>query len=145
MNIDNNAGKIWTYIWGQFLNQLQSIVIGKKEYKEKDDKNDVIWLLEQLKLGSAGIDTNSNKYDNLIEQVLTVFTMRQRDNESNDEYLNRFKSNLQTLELAGGGDFFYSKKLDVEITPSTTDEHIQEAKDRFKSCTFHEAIRPSSL
>ena len=114
---------------GQCSNQLQSIVIGKKEYKEKDDKNDVIWLLEQLKLGSAGIDTNSNKYDNLIEQVLTVFTMRQRDNESNDEYLNRFKSNLQTLELAGGGDVFYSKKLDGKITISTTDEHIQEAKD----------------
>eukprot|EP00957_Ditylum_brightwellii_P091913 6998607-Ditylum_brightwellii.AAC.1 len=74
--------------------------MGLSEYEDKAAECDVIWLLENLKLATAGINSKSNKYDNFIEAILTVFTMRQGDTELNDGFLKRFKANAQTLELA---------------------------------------------
>eukprot|EP00957_Ditylum_brightwellii_P061817 4691401-Ditylum_brightwellii.AAC.1 len=58
----------------------------------------------------AGIDSKSNKDDNLIEAILKFFTMQQGDTESNDGFLKQFKVNAQTLELAGGEHIFCKGK-----------------------------------
>eukprot|EP00957_Ditylum_brightwellii_P205800 15345491-Ditylum_brightwellii.AAC.1 len=98
--IVNNIDKIFSYTWGQCTSSLQSVIVGLSEYEDKAAECDVIWLLKNLKLATASIDSKSNKYDNLIEAILTFFTMRQGDTKSNDEFLKRFKANAQTLELA---------------------------------------------
>eukprot|EP00957_Ditylum_brightwellii_P066707 5062057-Ditylum_brightwellii.AAC.1 len=65
--------------------------MGLSKYEDKAAECDVTWLLENLKLATASIEFKSNKYDNLIEAMLTFFTMQQGDTESNDGFLKRFK------------------------------------------------------
>eukprot|EP00957_Ditylum_brightwellii_P154757 11778652-Ditylum_brightwellii.AAC.1 len=74
--IDDNIDKTFSYAWGQCTSSLQSVIVGLSEYEDKAAECDIIWLLENLKLATAGIDSKSNKYDNLIEAILTFFTMR---------------------------------------------------------------------
>ena len=37
--------------------------------------------------------------------MMSFFTVRQVETESNNSFLNRFKSNVQNLELVGGINF----------------------------------------
>ena len=50
----------------------------------------------------------------LHKTLMFFFTMRQGESESNDLFLNRFKSNVQNLELVGGRKFLYiTENLDL--------------------------------
>ena len=131
--IDENIDKIFSYIWGQCTSGLQSVIVEMDDYEDKASECDVIWLLEQLKLATSGIDNTTNKYDNLIETILTLFTMRQGDTESNDSFLKRFKSNVQSFELAGGEHLFHGEKLEGKLTD---DKEKKEASERFKAVLF---------
>ena len=51
---------------------------------------------------TVGIDSKSNRYKNLLSILLNLLTMRQGEIETLDGYLQRFKSNIQTVELVGG-------------------------------------------
>eukprot|EP00957_Ditylum_brightwellii_P123015 9379494-Ditylum_brightwellii.AAC.1 len=68
--IDDNIDKIFAYTCGQCTSSLQLVIIGLSKYEDKAATCDVIWLLENHKLTTAGIDSKSNKYDNLIEAIL---------------------------------------------------------------------------
>ena len=127
--IDENMDKIFSYIWDQCTSGLQSAIIGMDEYEDKSSECDVIWLLEQLKLVTSGIDKTTDKYGNLIKTIMTLFTMRQGDTESNDGFLRRFKSNVQSFELAGGEHLFHGEKLEGTLT---TDKEKKEASERLK-------------
>eukprot|EP00957_Ditylum_brightwellii_P050445 3825520-Ditylum_brightwellii.AAC.1 len=68
--IDDTIDKIFAYTWGQCTSSLQLVIVGLPKYEDKAAICGVIWLLENLKLATAGIDSKSNKYDNLIEAIL---------------------------------------------------------------------------
>ena len=65
---------------------------------------------------------------------MTLFTMRQGDIEPNDGYLIRFKSNVQSLELAGGEHIFTSEK--IEGGSFAEDNAKKAAMERFKAVLF---------
>ena len=63
-------------------------------------------MFGQIKIvTTAGIDNKSNKFKNLQTALLQLITMCQGDTEANDKFLNRFKSNVQTVELSGGEQY----------------------------------------
>ena len=64
-------------------------------------------LLKNVKKITAGIDNKDNKKSMLHEALISFFTMRQGETESNNSFLNRFKSNVQNFELVGGSNFLY--------------------------------------
>ena len=103
--LKNNINKVYAIIWGQCSSSLQAVIKGDDNFDIRHRRRDVVWLLTQIKTVSAGIDNKSNRYKNLYGALLQLLTMRQGENESNDKYLTRFKSNIQTTELAGGKDF----------------------------------------
>ena len=108
--LKNNMSKIYVIVWGQCSSCLQAIIKGDNDYDSKHKRRDVIWLFDQIKITTAGIDNKSNKYKNLLASLMTLFTMRQGETESNDKFLTRFKSNVQTVELSGGNDFLIPLK-----------------------------------
>jgi hypothetical protein len=63
--------------------------------------------------------------------------MRQYDNETNDDYLTRFKSMVETLILAGGEHILVSKELigkdDLSLA---TKEELNEEKQKFMATCF---------
>ena len=123
----NNIEKIYATIWGQCTQSLQGIVRNIDEYKKKAQSFDVIWLLEQLKKITSGIDVKLNKRAVLHDQLLTFLTMRQGATESNDDYVKRFTSNLQVLELAGGGHILCSPTIMEKAGTTATDDEIKGA------------------
>eukprot|EP00957_Ditylum_brightwellii_P004364 330947-Ditylum_brightwellii.AAC.1 len=128
--IDDNIDKIFAYTWGQCTSSLILLIVGLSKYEDKAATCDMIWLLENLKLATAGIDSKSNKYDKLIEALLMFFTMRQGVMESNNGFLKLFKANAQTLELAGGEHIFCSSQLEGD---SLSDNKKRAAVEQFKA------------
>ena len=55
-----NTTKTYHLIWGQCSPALQSQLMGDTEYMEKSTSCDCVWLLEALRLLSAGVDKHSN-------------------------------------------------------------------------------------
>ena len=43
----DNKIKLYTYIWGQCSSRVKSVIMGDATYKEKDDRKDVLWLLQK--------------------------------------------------------------------------------------------------
>ena len=89
---------------------------------------------------TVGIDSKSNRYKNLLSILLNLLTMRQGEIETLDGYLQRFKSNIQTVELVGGTEC---------LIPAFTGLAPAEAKDvkkekfmaiMFLCCSDHKAF-----
>ena len=51
--------------------------------------------MEELEKITAGVDVNTNPSLPLIEQLISLVTMRQFQTETNDEYLGRFNYELK--------------------------------------------------
>ena len=100
--LKNNISKVHDIVWGQCTSNLQAVIKGDHDFETKNKKRDVLWLFGQIKIVTAGIDNKSNKYKNLQTALLQLLTMCQGETEANDKFLNRFKSNVQTVELSGG-------------------------------------------
>ena len=132
-NLKNNMNKIYAIVWGQCSSSLQAVLKGDDDFERKHKKRDAVWLLEQIKVVTSGIDNKSNKYKNLLATLTQLFTMRQGDTEANDKFLNRFKSNVQTVELAGGQDFLVPMKwLDLY----SSQQEKNEEKEKFMAMLF---------
>ena len=64
-----------------------------------------MWLVEELKKATSGIDNMSDPRDTLLDSLAVFFKMTQGATEANDQFLDSFKANVSTIELAGGSDF----------------------------------------
>ncbi len=127
----SNKSKIYSLIWGQCSPGLRAVVQGDKDFETKEEKRDVLWVLEQVKLATAGIDVRANQYENMRQVLLTFLNMRQGETESNDDYLERFKSNAETVKLTGGKSYFGSGTLMNTLTP--TDDELAESDEKFRA------------
>ena len=87
---------------------------------------------------SLGLESNTNTI--IFWEYLVVFIkMRQGLHDSNRNYLEWFKSSLQTLILAGSGQILCSNEI-LKNPPSTaTDDIIKAEENRFKAilCIMH--------
>jgi hypothetical protein len=113
--IRENKRVLFTIIWGQCSPSLQAVVKGLDDFLTNFSTYNTKWLLEQLKVVSAGIDSKSNVYVQLHLAVLIFFNMKQYPNESNDAYLRRFQSNVDVLELSGGKHLLYSSSSSPKV------------------------------
>ena len=119
--MQQNITKNYGLIWGQSTETLNGMIRNLTGYQTKSDNYDVLWLLEELKKLTSGIDAKLNVHDTLHDAMIAFLTMRQGQNESNDDYMKRFRANEQTLKLAGGGHILCS--------PTTLDKARSAATD----------------
>ena len=59
--------------------------------------------------------------------------MKQGESEANDNYLERFKSNIITVELTGDKDFFYSKGIMTKDNDDPTNNEIKIEEDKMQA------------
>ena len=58
-------------------------------YKSQYDISfNYIWLLQQIKLVSSGVDAKANKHFNSLQALTDFCTIKQGDTKSNDSYRN---------------------------------------------------------
>ena len=98
----SNLKKIYALVWGQCSEQLQAAIKLDENYEEKSKKYDGVWLLKNVKKMIAGMGETKNKEYILHKKLQNFYLIRQFENETVQQYLERFKSNLQSLKMIGG-------------------------------------------
>lgn len=106
MNLCRNIEKSYGLIWGQCSSGLKQYMKGLQSYTTNAKIFDTTWLLKELKKATSGIYDQANAHVNMHRTVSNLYKMKQCVNEANDHFLDRFKSNLAALDLAGGGHLF---------------------------------------
>ena len=118
INLRRNVQKIFGIIWGQYSSALQYNIKSITEFKDRYDTVDTIWLVKELKKATSGIDNKSYPVLTLLDSIHTLFSMKQSEAEPNDRYLERFKSNVNTIELAHGEYIFCPTSFVKPVDPN---------------------------
>ena len=101
-------------------------------YENKSSTSDVIWLLDELKKATAGVNSKGNPRMNMQDAITALYHMRQGPHESNKHCMDRFKSNITAIELTKGDHIFFSSGLTGNERATATVEsiHIEEENNK---------------
>ena len=124
--LQSNFPKLFGLIWGQCTPALQQDLRNLTEYKESYESRNCLWLLNELKKSSSGSDSTQHEVVTFIRTIRTLFTTRQRDNESLQDMGDRLDSQLQSLKLIGGT--LHPKYLIESYSKSDPTKSSEEAK-----------------
>ena len=76
--------KAYRIIWVQYMAALHVHVKGLRDYDEKSEDLAILWLIQELKKGTSGIDKKSDPRSLLIDSLYTLLRMKQGATEAND-------------------------------------------------------------
>ena len=93
----SNKEKLYALIWGQCSHALQEVVKGDDDFPVKDPVYDCIWLLEKVKLVSAGVNSKMNKHYTLLQALTSFCNIKQGSTESNDSFRKRLINSVFSL------------------------------------------------
>ena len=100
--LNTNVTKIYGYIWGQCTPGVQADIKSKKDFETESSKYNALWLLLEVKKISAGVYTRGNGYRSMYEILNYFFTgVKQGERESEECWYKRFKTECDTLTVAG--------------------------------------------
>ena len=89
-----------------------------------------------MKLIVSGLDTKVNPRVTIHDAMTNYFSLKQQQYESNDGYLTRFKSMVETLKIAGGDHILVSKTMMKKELSAATKAEVNAKKERFMAITF---------
>jgi hypothetical protein len=118
----SNKIKLYSLVWGQCSRALQSKIKGDPDYENNARNSDIIWLLDKLRLGTAGITHTCNPFNSATVVLRSLFTARQNREESVEKYRDRFEGLIATVKLTGFHDIFQSTTLANEYCNGNIDE-----------------------
>ena len=90
----------------------------------------------EVKAITSGLHTKVNLRVSLHSVLMNFVVMRQYSDESNDAYLTRFKSIIETLKIAGGEHVLVSPKLMLKTIDMASSSEINAEKERFLEICF---------
>eukprot|EP00957_Ditylum_brightwellii_P089036 6780401-Ditylum_brightwellii.AAC.1 len=117
--MEENIEKLYGVIIGQCTDSLLLEIKGDDAYEDAKMDSDALWLLRTLKQISAGINAKKNKVQSYINKLRELMMLIQKPAESLDIFLKRFRSAVQTLELAGGVEVFLPMLKNVGLLDYT--------------------------
>ncbi len=100
--LTSNFPKLFGLIWGQCTPSLQQDLRNLPTYRNSYDDKDCLWLLTELKRCASGSDHTQHEILTYIKAMRTLFTTKQRDNETIQDMSDRLDSQLNTMKLLGG-------------------------------------------
>jgi hypothetical protein len=151
--LEDNKMRVYGLVWGQCTAALHAELRGDKDFKEKDSACDSLWLLQQVKLMSSGVDqSTSNPSANLFLLMKSLYSNQQGPEESVEACAKRFKHMTASIELAGGDVFHHpglhkielkrlmtAQGMDVALaTPDDTSNARQTSSEACKAVVFLE-------
>jgi hypothetical protein len=129
MKLNDNMDKLYGIITGQCSHSLMSILENDSEFAERDENCDVLWLMSKLKEITSDL---ANLHDALVAFVKT----EQYSNESDNEYLKRFKASIETLISAGGKQMLCSTEIMEKKGEIATRAEIAVEEEKFKAICY---------
>ena len=135
-NLKANLKKMFSLVYGNCTEGVLAMLKGDKEFDEKSKVFDAAWILVKVKAITSGLDTKVNLRVSLHTALMNFMLMKQFGDESNDAYLSRFKSMVETLKLAGGEHVLISPKLLGKDVHVATQDERKEEKEHFMAICF---------
>ena len=130
--------KIFALVWGQCSDGLQAILKASPDYDQKSKLYDAVWLLKECKKILAGVNQYRNTSMLLREKLVKTITVRQFKEETVNQYVTRFKTNLNSLVQVGGEKILNFKVVMnaewdevYKKSPSEVKTILAESKDAF--------------
>ena len=117
--LTQNLDKMFGLVWGQCTQKLYEDIMGMKEYQEKANEYNYLWLLENLKTAVSGADRGQYEYLSHIHALRALITCRQQDNESMEKLLDNLASLSENYKLMGGelvSDVFVANEKQEDST-----------------------------
>ena len=133
INMRRNLEKAYGLIWGQCLAGLQTYIKGLSYYETSSSKFDALWLLREIKKATSGIDNKSNAYVSMHDAISQLYQTKQGNQESNDNYLARFKTNIAAVELTGVKHVFPSPTISGMTIQEMTQQDLEEEMGKSKA------------
>ena len=99
--LGDNMNKLYAVSWGQSSLARQSEIISLEYYEDKKNPFDCLWLLDNIKLLTTGIDKKQDIGVITVTAVKSLYYLRQYQNEPLplEVYYIRFKSTVNTAKL----------------------------------------------
>ena len=136
INVRRSLKKVYGLIWGQCSAGLQTYIKGLLYYEIGSSKFDALWLLREIKKATSGIDDNANAYVSLHDAISQLYRMKQGSQESNDNYLTRFKTNVVAVEPTGGKHIFALPTISGIPIEEMSSQEFDEEVDKSKAIIF---------
>ena len=134
---EENKAKLYSLVLGQCTHALRAELKGLEEYEDQDSDFNCVWLLQQVKLISSGVEQRvQNPYESIFLLMRSLVNMRQGEHETCDAYATRFRDMIHTIELAGISCTVHESLLEHELkkedltTATASDEAIAEATEK---------------
>ena len=94
----SNMAALWGIVMGQCSGSLQQHVKAEEEYESH--MYDAVWLLQTLKRVISGVTQQSNVYHLTFHALKDLYKMRQKYDETVEEYFCRFEAAIDLVHLS---------------------------------------------
>jgi hypothetical protein len=135
--VKSNLTGLWGVVLGQCTPSLKEEVRAMDGYDAKAAAYDSIWLLQTLQKVTAGVNNTSNSFYTLFHSLKDLYLIRQRDNESVDDYFRCFEAAMELVTLSKG-KVVWSDSLEAEerkTNPTNSEDIVQQ---KFAAMAFIE-------
>ena len=141
----SNLAAPWGLIMGQCSSALQQHIKAEEGYDQ--NQYNPIWLLKTVKKVISGVTHQSNRCHSAFHALKDLFKMRQRRDESVEDYFRRFEASVDLINLSHTKVLDTADLLQVEVKddPKVT---VTDIEQRFLAMAFVEnacTIRFSGL
>ena len=125
----SNMAALWGIVMGQCSGSLQQHVKVKEDYESH--LYDAVWLLQTLKKVISGVTQQSNVYHSTFHALKDLYKMRQKNDETVEEYFRRFEAAVDLVKLSHDTKVFdnvgllaLEKAQDRNITAADVDQRF---------------------
>ena len=132
----SNLKKIYNLVYGNCTDSVQTMLKAEDDFEAKSKVFDCEWIFLKVKMIVSGLDTKVNLRVSLHTAILNYMLLKQFQYESNDAYLTRFKSMIQTLKIAGGEHILVSTTIMGKALKDATAAEVNEEKEQFMAACF---------
>jgi len=105
----SNMAALWGIIMGQCSGSLHQHLKVEEDYE--GHLYDSVWLLQTISKVISGVTHQSNIYHSTFHALKDLYKMRQRPDETLEEYFRRFKSAIDLVHLSHDTQVFNNRGL----------------------------------
>ena len=131
-----NTDKLYGIVLGKFTPPLRPTIKGDAGYEKKSSDFDTLWLLQKIKETTAGVDMKENIYLTLHEQMIISLNTKHSKTESDDNYLKKFNSRLENMNLDGGAHVLCIPQIIGKYLSQCNTAEINTEKEIIKAMCF---------
>lgn len=117
-----NKMALFSLLMGNLSNMMKSKITSRKGFVKADIEKDVVWLLEALDEVMLNYEQIKHPIMARDDQMERIMRMRQREGESNKDFVKQMMREVKVYKKYGGKSFLWSEEQDKEVESRMKEE-----------------------